>query len=145
MANRRTISWSTAMRDLRHERTRRASVREERLRATVGLRQPSLTLSSWRGRSGRRYIVGVHPLQEPDILDVSEAVLIAVKRDPEGTAHVIDIATAGSRPSRDACTRWMSRAQAQGATELHVHRLADTDQERRAVIADLREDETEPS
>jgi hypothetical protein len=133
------------MRDLRNERARRASVREERLRATAGLRQSSLTLSSWRGRSGRRYIVGVHPLQEPDILEVTEAVMIAVKRDQDGTAHVIDIATAGSRPSQDARTRWMSTVQAQGATELHVHRLADTDQERRAVIADLREDETELS
>lgn len=120
-------------------------MREERLRATAGLRQSSLTLSSWRGRSGRRYIVGVHPLQEPDILEVTEAVMIAVKRDQDGTAHVIDIATAGSRPSQDARTRWMSTVQAQGATELHVHRLADTDQERRAVIADLREDETELS
>jgi hypothetical protein len=35
--------------------------------------------------------------------------------------------------------------QARGATELHVHRLADTDQERHAVLADLREDEAELS
>jgi hypothetical protein len=28
-----------------------------------------------------------------------------------------------------------------GATELHVHRLAETDEERRAVVADLRDDE----
>jgi hypothetical protein len=120
-------------------------VREERLRATAGLRQSSLALSSWRGRSGRRYIVGVHPLVESDLLEVTEAVMIAVKRDQDGTAHVIDIATAGSRPSQDARTRWMSNVQAQGATELHVHRLADTDQDRRAVIADLREDEAELS
>ena len=39
----------------------------------------------------------------------------------------------------------MSKVQAQGATELHVHRLADTDHDRRAVFADLREDETELS
>jgi hypothetical protein len=120
-------------------------VREERLRATAGLRQSSLALSSWRGRSGRRYIVGVHPLVESDLLEVTEAVMIAVKRDQDGTAHVIDIATAGSRPSQDARTRWMSNVQARGATELHVHRLADTDQDRRAVIADLREDEAELS
>lgn len=120
-------------------------MREERLRATAGLRQSSLALSSWRGRSGRRYIVGVHPLVESDLLEVTEAVMIAVKRDRDGTAHVIDIATAGSRPSRDARTRWMSTVQARGATELHVHRLADTDQERHAVLADLREDEAELS
>jgi hypothetical protein len=120
-------------------------VREERLRATAGLRQSSLALSSWRGRSGRRYIVGVHPLVESDLLEVTEAVMIAVKRDQDGTAHVIDIATAGSRPSQEARTRWMSNVQALGATELHVHRLADTEHDRRAVIADLREDEAELS
>jgi hypothetical protein len=120
-------------------------VREERLRATAGLRQSSLALSSWRGRSGRRYIVGVHPLIEADLLEVTEAVMIAVKRDQDGTAHVIDIATAGSRPSQDARTRWMGKVQARGATELHVHRLADTDLERRAIIADLQESEGELS
>jgi hypothetical protein len=133
------------MRDLRNERARRAGVREERLRATAGLRQSSLTLSSWRGRSGRRYIVGVHPLVESEILEVTEAVIIAVRRDHDGTAHVIDIATAGSRPSEQARTRWMTTVQAQGATEMHVHRLADSDQERRAIIDDLREDEPELS
>jgi hypothetical protein len=120
-------------------------VREERLRATAGLRHTSLTLSSWRGRSGRRYIVGVHPLVAEEVLDVTEAVILAVKRDEDGTAHVIDIATAGSQPSEQARTRWMTRAQAQGATEMHVHRLADGEQERRAIIDDLREDETQTS
>lgn len=118
-------------------------MREERLRATAGLKQASLALSSWRGRSGRRYIVGVHPLVETEILDVTEAVIIAVKRDGDGTAHVIDIATAGSRPSEQARTRWMCNVRARGATEMHVHRLADGDEERRAIIDDLREDETQ--
>jgi hypothetical protein len=131
------------MRDLRNERTRRAGVREERLRATAGLRHSPLTLSSWRGRSGRRYIVGVHPLVESEILDVTEAIIIAVKRDDDGTAHVIDVATAGSRPSEQARIRWMSTVRAQGATEMHVHRLAEGDQERRAIVEDLREDESQ--
>lgn len=120
-------------------------MREERLRATAGLRQAALTLSSWRGRSGRRYIVGVHPLVESEILEVTEAILIAVKRDQDGTAHVIDIATAGTRPSEQARTRWMQKVRQEGATEMHVHRLADGDQERRAIVADLREDESQPS
>jgi hypothetical protein len=129
------------MRDLRHERARRAGVREERLRATAGLRQASLPLSSWRGRSGRRYIVGVHPLVEAEILEVTDAIILAVRRDADGTAHVIDVATAGSRPSGTARTRWMDRMREQGATEMHVHRLADGDRERRAIIEDLREDQ----
>ena len=116
-------------------------MREERLRATAGLRQASLALSSWRGRSGRRYIVGVHPLVEAEILEVTDAIILAVSRDADGTAHVIDIATAGSRPSGTARTRWMARVREQGATEMHVHRLADGDRERRAIIEDLREDQ----
>ena len=116
-------------------------MREERLRATAGLRQASLTLSSWRGRSGRRYIVGVHPLVEAEILDVTDAIILAVRRDEDGTAHVIDVATAGSRPSGTARTRWMERVREQGATEMHVHRLAEGDRERRAIIEDLREDQ----
>jgi hypothetical protein len=117
-------------------------VREERLRATAGLRQTPLALSSWRGRSGRRYIVGVHPLEEADVLEVTDAVILAVRRDDDGTARVIDIATAGSQPVVQARTRWMVTVREQGATEVHVHRLADGEAERRAIIDDLREDET---
>ena len=68
MANRRTIPWSAAMRDMRNERVRRAGVREERLRATTGVKG-ALALSSWRGRSGRRYLVGIHSLSETDIIN----------------------------------------------------------------------------
>ena len=35
----------------------------------------------------------------------------------------------------------MARVREQGATEMHVHRLADGDRERRAIIDDLREDQ----
>src|SRR3712207_2477895 len=135
MRNRRTIAWSAAMRDLRGERARRAGVREERLRATAGLRQAPLALSAWRGRSGRRYVVGVHPLESAEILDVTEAVILAVKRDPDGVAHVIDVATAGSRPVAQARSRWMEVVRHRGATEMHVHRLAEGEEERRAIVA----------
>ena len=132
MANRRTISWSTAMRDLRHERTRRAGVSEERLRATAGLRHASLALSvPGAGAPGGATSSGVHPLDEAEILEVTDAVILAVRRDDDGTAHVIDVATAGSQPSDAARTRWMARVRERGATEMHVHRLADGDRERR--------------
>ena len=116
-------------------------MREERLRATAGLRHASLALSSWRGRSGRRYVVGIHPLEEAEVLAVTDAVILAVSRDENGTAHVIDIATAGSQPSEAARTRWMCRMRSAGATEMHVHRLAQGEGERRAILADLREDQ----
>jgi hypothetical protein len=144
MANKRTISWDTAMRDLRNDRMRRAGVREERLRATAGLRSSS-TLSSWRGHSGRRYIVGVHPLALSELLDVTDAVLLAVRRDEAGTAHVVDVAMAGAQPSQDTRTRWMAKVQSLGASELHIHRLADSDAQRRAILEDLREDESQAS
>lgn len=114
-------------------------MREERLRATAGLRSGSLPLSSWRGRSGRRYVVGVHPLLESEILDVTEAVIIAVRREHDGTAHIVDVATAETWPREQARARWMSRVRARGATEVHVHRLAEDEEERRTIADDLRE------
>ena len=128
------------MRDLRNERVRRAGVREERLRATAGLRQGALNLSSWRGRSGRRYVVGVHPLSETDLLDVTDAIVIAVRRDEQGVASLIDIAAAGPRPRDRLRKSWMSTVRSRGATEMHVHRLAEDDASRRAIIEDLREE-----
>src|SRR4028119_1586070 len=130
MANKRTISWNTAMRDLRNDRMRRAGVHEERLRATAGLRSSS-TLSSWRGHSGRRYIVGVHPLALSELLDVTDALLpagrpgaalahlrgvagaalLAGGRDGAGAAHVADVAMAGAQPSHETRTRWMAKVQ----------------------------------
>src|SRR4028119_2047108 len=121
MANKRTISWNTAMRDLRNDRMRRAGVREERLRATAGLRSSS-TLSSWRGHSGRRYIVGVHPLALSELLDVTDAVLLAVRRDEAGTAHVVDVAMAGAQPSPETRTRRRARGQSPGRAAARTQR-----------------------
>jgi hypothetical protein len=144
MANKRTISWNAAMRDLRNDRMRRAGVREERLRATAGLRS-STTLSSWRGLSGRRYIVGVHPLDLKELLDVTDAVVLAVGRDPSGTGHVVDSVLAGHEPSRETRARWLDRVRERGASELHIHRLADTEARRREILADLRENADQAS
>lgn len=134
MANRRILSWSTAMRDLRRERAPRASVREERLRATSGLKNPP-ALTSWRGRSGRRYVVGVHRV-EPDVADIADAVMIAVQRDGTGIAEVVEVAALGPQTRRQRL-RWLAAMRVRGATEMHVHRLAESDAERRAVAADL--------
>jgi hypothetical protein len=136
MSNRRKLSWLTSMRDMRHERIARAIVREERLRATAGLREPP-ALTSWRGKSGRRYVVGIHPASEADIADVTDAVLIAVHRLGDGTAEVLDVAAPGPRSSARQRSRWLATMRSRGATELHVHRLAESEAERRAVVADL--------
>ncbi|MFL5079326.1 MAG: hypothetical protein ACJ8DU_05230 [Microvirga sp.] len=134
MRNRR-IFWAAAMRDLQqaHPPT---GVHEERLRAVAGLRGV-FDLTSWRGRSGRRYVVGVQPLTESDAAEVSEGVMIAVRRDAERVARLVDVVAA--EPAFRAAERkaWAARMRARGATEMHVHRLADDARDRRAVVADL--------
>lgn len=124
------------MRDLHRDRIARAGIREERLRATAGLREPP-SLTSWRGRSGRRYVVGIHQLCEPEIADVTDAVVIAVQRVGDGEASVLDVSVPAAGTTRRARLRWLSRMRSRGATEMHVHRLAESDAERRAVVEDL--------
>lgn len=114
-------------------------MREERLRTTANLRG-ALNLSSWRGRSGRRYVVGVHALAEADVLEVTQAVIIAVGRDRDGVGRVVDVAAAGSEPRERARWAWLAKVRARGACEMHVHRLSEDEGERRAIIADLREE-----
>ena len=63
--NRPTLPWSAAMHELRKRQLFGAMVREERLRATLGL-PGEADLTSWRGRSGRRYVVGTQRLWEND-------------------------------------------------------------------------------
>jgi hypothetical protein len=114
-------------------------VREERLKTTSGLKGPGLRLSSWRGRSGRRYVVGIHGLGEADLaerLTETEAVVLAVRRDAAGTASLV-AASSGATPREVLGQRFLRRAGASGATEVHVHRLAETPAERRAILADL--------
>ena len=101
-----------------------------------------------RGRSGRRYVVGVHGLGEPaddaarpeqgaDLVSFGEAVLIAVRRDRAGVAEVIDVTAAGEDPRERLRGSWMRRVSERGATEMHVHRLAACEAERHAIVADL--------
>jgi hypothetical protein len=136
MSNRRKLSWLTSMRDMRHDRRTRALVREERLRATAGLREPP-ALTSWRGKSGRRYVVGIHPASEAEVAELSDAVLIAVQRGGDGTAQVLDVAAPGALRSKRQRLNWLASMRSRGVTELHVHRLAATDAERREVADDL--------
>ncbi|MFB0491984.1 hypothetical protein ABIE45_004570 [Methylobacterium sp. OAE515] len=132
----RTISWAAALRDLKSDRQRRNDVREERLKTTAGLRgAPALPLSAWRGRSGRRYVVGVHPIVGLDADEVGEAVCIAVERGTSGIAEPISVV---SGLDADTLRRWTEKARSKGATEVHVHRLADNAAERSDIISDLK-------
>ena len=67
------------MQSLLEERMVSAMVREERLKAASGLRHVGLLLASWRGRSGQRYVVGVHYLSdEASVARLYDGVLSAL-------------------------------------------------------------------
>ncbi|GJE13601.1 hypothetical protein [Methylobacterium longum] len=134
--SKRTISWAAALRELKADRAVRCSVREERLRTTAGLRgAPALAMSVWRGRSGRRYVVVVQPLDSLDLVAEHAAVILAVARDEHGQASV-----AAARACEDGdpgFLGWLAACAALGARELHAYRLAESKSERAEVAADL--------
>ena len=111
---------------------------EARLRPVASLRgTPAVPLSAWRGRSSRRYVVGVHDMAEPDLTEMGDAVVIAVRRDGAGIAQPVCVATSGESPRERLKRGWLAHVARRGATEMHVHRLAQTEDERRAVLEDL--------
>lgn len=121
-------------------------MREERLRSNAGLRgTPALALSAWRGRSGRRYVVGIHPAVAFEPEEMAEAVVIAVRRDNSGIAQLVSVATSKESPREHLRRIWLDRVRRGGATEMHVHRLAEGEDERVAIVADLRGDTIEPA
>lgn len=138
----RRIDWSSALRDIKSDRRVRAEVREERLRRSVHLTgHQTIALSAWRGRSGRRYVVGVRMAEAladdlrfyPDAL--SEVVVLAVRRDPHhGLAEIAGI-TEGL--SAAGAGNWLSSMRRAGVEEFHIHRLAQTAAERAAILVDL--------
>lgn len=130
-----------------------ARVREEPLRAVAGLAF-ARTLGAWRGRSGRRYVVCVRQLDgadrgradvgEADLggadladSDLGDAVLIAVARGQDGAGRVVAVASAGRLLARGRRRAWLTGLADRGAVELHLHRLAASEAERRAIAADL--------
>jgi hypothetical protein len=68
--------------------------------------------------------------------------MIAVRRDGDGFAAMVDAVAAGAGFGVAAKRAWAGRARMLGATELHVHRLAEDERARRAIVADLLEDES---
>ncbi len=126
------------MQMLLEERMVSARVREERLKSASGLRHVGLSLTSWRGRSGQRYVVGVHSLSDEwSVLGATEAVMLAVQRAPDGRARILAAATIGARECEARNAEWLARVRVRGATEIHIHRLAEDDVEREAIVRDL--------
>ena len=131
----RTYSRSNFVAALRSDRATPSEIREERLRVGAGRSlSTGIALSAWRGRSARRYVVGVHDLASVDAGDLADAVTLAVSRDAAGLAHIVR-ATADIDPTGVAI--WLDSVRRAGATEIHTHRLATTTAERTAVVVDL--------
>ena len=128
-----------------------ASVREEALRALADLSE-TMPLTTWRGRSGRRYVVSVVPADTSPSMD-GGGVLLAVTRAADGRARLLgSIGLAESSggdaapvsgteealaTSRNALASWCDAMRACGACEWHLHLLAKRRLAQEAMRADL--------
>lgn len=106
-------------------------VREMPLRATAQLAERRFT--AWRGRSGRRYVASVFAIQDGHALGFSDAVLLAVSPDRK----IVAARDSGPFGIDAALTRWRDAVAMAGASEIHVHLLAEDGAGRRAVLCDL--------
>ncbi|AWN43134.1 hypothetical protein [Methylobacterium durans] len=135
MPTHRPLDWRRALADLKSDRSARPDVREEPLNTRANLRgTPALSLSAWRGRSGRRFVVGVHTLEQASTDDFGSCVAIAVKRNADGIAEML---FAADIDFEIAATGFLVLARRGGANEIHIHRLAASVAERAAIAADL--------
>ena len=97
-----------------------------------GKGSPTIALSAWRGQSGRRYVVAVYTLvQARSDVDPPGAVILGVRRGDDGSARIVGAGWRGTMAEA------VELATADGATEIHAHRLADSDEDREAIVEDL--------
>jgi hypothetical protein len=91
---------------------------------------------SWRGASGRRYIVSVYDARAcPAYCD---AVLIAAAVDAGGRRRALAFADTGVFPEPVLARAVQSLSDIAEGVEFHLHLLAATPAERRAALDDLR-------
>ncbi|MGO4669392.1 hypothetical protein AB4Z40_10330 [Bosea sp. 2YAB26] len=108
-----------------------ADAREMPLRSTAGLGERRFT--AWRGRSGRRYVASVFSVTDDHALGFSDAVLLAVSEDRQ----IIAARESGPFGIEAALTRWRRSVVLAGASEIHIHLLAEDGLSRRAALLDL--------
>ncbi|WP_297296951.1 hypothetical protein [uncultured Methylovirgula sp.] len=96
---------------------------------------------AWLGRSGRRYICSVFPVDRRDseggLPDFAEAIVIAVKADAAGQRRVVGFCQCEHGAGPVARHAFVSAAIAAGAQQWHVHLLTADPQKRRAAIEDI--------
>lgn len=107
------------------------AAREMPLRSTAGLTERRFT--AWRGRSGRRYVASVFSVTDDHALGFTDAVLLAVSAD----RRILAARDSGPFGVEAALTRWRRSVAMAGASEIHVHLLAEDGLTRRAALLDL--------
>lgn len=135
MSNQRFLSWSAALLALKSDRAGLPKIREERLRSAAALHgAPALQLTAWRGRSGARYVCSIYDVEQPD-LAADGLVVVAARRDESGVGYLISARS--FEPADPRRQSWIAACRRDGATELHVHRLAANEADRQRAAADL--------
>ncbi len=99
----------------------------------MGDTRASRRFTAWRGRSGRRYVTSVFAIHDPVGLSYADAVVLAVAPDRQ----IIAARDSGPFGVEAALGRWRDAAMSAGATEIHVHLLAEDTAGRRDALADL--------
>lgn len=108
-----------------------APVREVPLRSTANTCERRFT--AWRGRSGKRYVASVFAIHDDAALGFVDVIVLAVTPGRQ----IIAARDSGPFGVESALTRWRDAAMSAGASEIHVHLLADGASERRRALIDL--------
>lgn len=101
------------------------------MRSTAALGERRFT--AWRGRSGRRYVASAFAIADEHALGFTDAVLLAVSPD----RRILAARDSGPFGVEAALTRWRQAVLQAGASEIHVHLLAEDGISRRAALLDL--------
>jgi len=90
----------------------------------------------WRGATGRRYLHTVFPLL--DCPEIPKANYIIVACSGNGARQALEIGQTFDRAGSLNLAHLRQRAAQLGASEIHIHVLAETPSGRNSVEADLR-------
>jgi hypothetical protein len=96
---------------------------------------------AWRGRSGRRYICSVFPVDhraaDAGLPEFAEAIVIAVGQDIGGERRIVAFLQCEYGANALARQAFVAAAIKAGARQWHVHLLTADPQKRRAAIEDI--------
>jgi hypothetical protein len=90
----------------------------------------------WRGASGRRYVHTVYSLLECP--PVPKASYLLARRNDDGSRQVLHIASGESGAPTLNLAEIRRTGATLGANEVHLHFLAETEEQRQLVTFDLR-------